>query len=107
MSDHQHNPHDQQSSPQVTFDESRSAYVATLDGREVGVLVAQAEGDTVVMPHTEVDDSAEGSGVGSTLARRALDDAREAGRSVEPSCPFVAAWIERHEDYQDLVADGA
>lgn len=69
----------------------------------VGVLLYEVDGDVVTFTHTEVDPQAEGSGVGSALARRALDDARAAGRRVVPACPFVKAWIGRHRDYADLV----
>ncbi|QWC86423.1 N-acetyltransferase [Nocardioidaceae bacterium] len=100
----------------VGYDASRQAYVAHLDGREVGHLVAERPDDrgesnpadtgpgVVVMPHTEVDDAAEGHGVGSALAREALDDVRRQGLVVQPVCPFVAGWIERHAAYADLVA---
>lgn len=59
-----------------------------------------------VFTHTEVDDAYEGQGVGGTLVRGALDDVRRRGAQVVPLCPFVRSWIERHPDYQDLVAAG-
>jgi uncharacterized protein len=59
--------------------------------------------DRIVFLHTEVDDSAEGQGVGSDLVRRALDQVRQEGLRVVPQCPFVKAWIGRHPDYADLV----
>ena len=58
-----------------------------------------------VFTHTEVDPAFEGKGVGGTLVRGALDDVRRQGARVEARCPFVQAWIERHPDYQDLLAD--
>ena len=42
--------------------------------------------------------------LGSALVATALDDARSEGLEVVPLCPFVAAFIERHPEYQDLVA---
>ncbi|MBN9326151.1 MAG: GNAT family N-acetyltransferase [Cellulomonas sp. 73-145] len=69
----------------------------------VGVLLYELDGDVVTFTHTEVEPQAEGTGVGSTLARRALDDARASGRRVVPACPFVKAWIGRHREYADLV----
>lgn len=53
--------------------------------------------------HTEVEPRYEGRGVGSALARTALDEARAAGLRVLATCPFFAGWIERHPDYQDLL----
>ncbi|CAL8979398.1 putative protein YjdJ [Cellulomonas sp. T2.31MG-18] len=69
----------------------------------VGVLLYELDGGLVTFTHTEVDPQAEGTGVGSALARRALDDARASGRRVVPACPFVKAWIDRHREYADLV----
>ena len=36
--------------------------------------------------------------------RAALADARAAGRKVVPACSYVAKFIERHREYQDLLA---
>ncbi len=55
--------------------------------------------------HTEVHEPYEGMGLGSQLARSALDDARARGLMVMPYCPFIAGYIERHfDEYGDLVA---
>ena len=52
-----------------------------------------------VLVHTEVDDAFEGQGVGSTLARAALDRSLESGRNVVVTCPFITAWVEKHPEY--------
>ena len=55
--------------------------------------------------HTEVYKPYEGMGLGSQLARAALDDARARGLMVMPLCPFIAGYIECHlDEYRDLVA---
>ena len=85
----------------------RDRYQARLgDGPEapvVGYAAYRREGDRITFTHTVVEPEHEGEGVGSALARAALDDARAAGLRVVPQCPFVAAWIGRHPDYADLV----
>jgi predicted GNAT family acetyltransferase len=58
----------------------------------------------VTFTHTEIDPAFEGQGLGSTLARAALDDVRAEGLRVVPRCPFIRAYIERHPEYADLVA---
>ena len=79
-------------------------YEAFIDGERVGFAEYQLTDQLVVFTHTEVEDRCEGLGVGSTLARAALDDVRaEGGRKVLPVCPFIKGWIAHHEDYQDLV----
>jgi predicted GNAT family acetyltransferase len=72
-------------------------------GTVLGFAAYRRTGNTVVFTHTEVDDSQEGKGVGSRLVRDALDDVRRAGLDVRPLCPFVRAYIERHQEYADLV----
>jgi uncharacterized protein len=65
---------------------------------------AQGAGDLFVFTHTEVLPAYEGQGLGGTLVRGALDDVRRRGGRIEAQCPFVRSWVERHPDYQDLVA---
>jgi predicted GNAT family acetyltransferase len=79
-------------------------YEAFLDGERVGFAEYQLTDELVVLTHTEVEDRCEGLGVGSSLARFALDDVRaEGSRKVLPLCPFMKEWIGRHRDYLDLV----
>jgi uncharacterized protein len=73
--------------------------------RLLGVAEYQRRGDQVRFTHTEVDPSAGESGLGSRLVRAALDDVRAKGGTVVPLCSFVRGWIEKHPDYQDLVAE--
>jgi len=76
--------------------------VATLDGAPVGTAAYELAGGSITFTHTVVDPDVEGHGVGSTLIRYALDDARAQHLAVVPQCEFVAAFIEDHPDYQDL-----
>ena len=49
--------------------------------------------------HTETQDGFEGKGLASQLVRAALDDARDRGLEINPVCPFVRGWLDRHPDY--------
>jgi hypothetical protein len=75
------------------------------DGETLAGLAAYllTHNDLIVFTHTEVESGYEGHGVGSQLARAALDDARTRGLGVVPLCRFIKGWIERHSDYADLV----
>lgn len=75
-----------------------------VDGEVAGVIDYRRDGDTWVLPHTEVKPAYEGQGLAGELVRAALDQARAEGLTVDPQCPYVARWIQRHPDYQDLVA---
>jgi predicted GNAT family acetyltransferase len=59
----------------------------------------------IAFMHTEVDPRFEGRGVGSAIARAALDEARANGDAVLPYCPFVNRWIGEHAEYRDLVPE--
>src|SRR4051794_32558196 len=78
-------------------------YEARIDGELAGFAEYQLTDRLVVFTHTEVEEKFEGMGVGSALARFALDDVRAGSRKVLPLCPFVKGWIGKHRDYRDLV----
>ena len=74
---------------------------------EIDDQVAKAwyrkQGSIITFTHTEVPEALSGRGVGSSLAKGALDAARAAGERVIALCPFIAAYIRRHREYQDLL----
>ena len=90
---------------EVSNNVEANRYEATVDGALAGFAEYQLRDGIIVFTHTEVDSAFEGQGVGSALARSALDDVRAAGeRKVVPLCPFIKGWIEKHPDYEPLVA---
>jgi predicted GNAT family acetyltransferase len=60
--------------------------------------------DTLLFDHTETLGRFRGRGLAARLVGFALDDVREQGRSVTPTCWFVADYIHDHPDYRDLLA---
>ncbi|BDP41486.1 N-acetyltransferase [Deinococcus aetherius] len=91
---------------QVTNNEAERRYELRLDGNVVGIAEYRPAGPALMFTHTEIEEGHEGQGLGSTLVRAALDDARAQGRQVVPMCPFVAAFIREHREYVDLVQPG-
>ena len=88
----------------VTHAPEASRYEAHLDGEPAGFAAYVLAQGAIVFTHTEIDDAFSGRGVGSALARGALDQVRAAGdRRVVAECPFIAGWIDKHPDYADLV----
>lgn len=82
----------------------RHRYVMTVDGAIAGVAVYALDGDRITFIHTQVKRAFGGLGLGSRLAKYALDDARRRGLRVVAECPFVARFIREHPAYQDLLA---
>lgn len=89
-------------SVEVKDNRDESRFEAHVDGELAGFAEYRRKPDQIAFTHTEV--SLEGQGVGSALARQALDLVRaEGGLRVVPLCPFIKGWIDKHPDYQDLV----
>jgi uncharacterized protein len=79
-------------------------YEVWQDGQVAGFAYYALGERRITFIHTEIEPEYEGAGLGSRLARFALDDARERGLAVVPRCPFIAGYIHRHPDeYLDLV----
>ncbi|HUN27347.1 MAG TPA: GNAT family N-acetyltransferase [Steroidobacteraceae bacterium] len=62
------------------------------------------DGGVITFLHAEVPSALQGQGIGSRLVRGALLIARASRERVVPRCPFVAAYIDGHEEFRDLVA---
>ena len=90
---------------EVTRDDDRSRYELTLDGAVVGFADYVIDGERVVLPHTVVDPAHRGRGLAAELVQYALDDIRSGGRTVVPSCSYVAEYLAGHPEYGDLLAD--
>ncbi|TMR07058.1 N-acetyltransferase [Actinomadura soli] len=93
-------------STEITDNAGQDRYEIRLDGELAGFVEYEKGEGSVALVHTEVGSAFEGKGVGGALARGVLDDVRARGLSVAPApiCPFIKRWIEKHPDYQDLVA---
>jgi len=91
----------------VTDNPAQSRYEIFVDGDLGGFAVYRDDSGRRVFTHTRIDPDYEGQGVGSTLAERALDDVRAKGMGAVPRCPFIAAFIERHPEYADLLPAGS
>ena len=73
-------------------------------GELAGWVTYQVTGNIVVYTHTEVKPVFEGQGVGSRLVRHVMDDARARGRTVVPICPYLMKWLEKHPEYESILA---
>ena len=82
----------------------RNRFVLERDGATIGKALYRREPGVITFTHTEVDPAIQERGLGSLLAKAALDAvAAEEGTRVVAQCPFIAAYIERHPEYQQLL----
>lgn len=91
---------------QVINNEEKKRFEVTVDGMTAVAEYIRAAKTRIVYTHTEVPDALEGNGIGSKLARAALEYARENDLKVIPLCPYIAAYIRKHPEYRPLLQKG-
>lgn len=88
---------------EVVSERDRNRYVLeTADGQAIADYVIT--GNQITFTRTNVPRAAEGKGIASRLITAALEDARAANMKVVPQCTFVKAYIDRHKEWQNLLA---
>lgn len=93
-----HNP----PAPEVVHLPERQAFVARVGAAEA-LCAYRRDGPLLVLHHTEVPWALQGRGLAAQLVQAALDWARAEGLQVRPSCSYVAAYMRRHPQTQDLL----
>lgn len=78
-------------------------FEATVDGH-LSVCEYEDAAGRRIFTHTLVPPELRGRGIAEQLVRTALADAGAAGLKVVPTCSYVARFIERHREYQALLA---
>ena len=77
-------------------------YELDVDGEIASVYYRLAPG-VITLVHTEVPEALGGRGIGSKLVREVLEDVRTKGLKVVARCPFVAAYMGKHPEFNDLL----
>jgi predicted GNAT family acetyltransferase len=70
---------------------------------ELAILQYRFHDKLLWLMHTEVPKKLEGHGIASILAHNALEWARATNIKVKVICPFVAVYLKRHPEYNDIV----
>ncbi|WP_216212457.1 GNAT family N-acetyltransferase [Amycolatopsis aidingensis] len=88
---------------QVTDNPGRSRFELHLGTELVGHAAYRRAPGLIVFTHTEVDPQRQGQGLAGRLTSESLDAARAEGSRVRAECPYVAAYIDKHPEYQELL----
>jgi len=75
-------------------------------GGKIAFITYRRSAQVPTLLHAEVPPELEGKGVGAQLTRGALERARAAGVKIVPRCPFIAHYIARHAEFDNLLAAG-
>jgi hypothetical protein len=89
--------------PAVWDNAKKRRYELDLDGQAAIATYRRKDG-VVTFLHTEVPEALRGRGSAKELVKGALEDVRARGEKIVPRCPFVAAYVKKHPEVQDLVA---
>ena len=90
--------------PQVPVrdNQAKSRFECEVEGH-LAICSYDLEPGCITLTHTVVPGALEGRGIGSALARGALEAARERDLRVVPQCAFIRSYIDRHPEYADLL----
>lgn len=92
--------------PEIRLEDygSKGRYSIRSEAGAVAEMTFSKVGDTqIIIDHTEVPDAFRGQGVGLSLVTRAVEDARAAGKTIIPLCPFANAQFRRHPEWADVL----
>lgn len=89
---------------ELAEDGSKGRYSFTGPAGDVAEMTFSKVGSKqIIIDHTEVPDAFRGQGIGLKLVERAVADARAAGKTIIPLCPFAAAQFRKHPEWADLL----
>ena len=83
---------------------ARSRFELDVDGATAFTTYRRAA-QVVTLLHAEVPAAQSGRGIGSAMVAGVLALLRAGGDKVIPRCPFIARYMSRHPEVQDLLAD--
>jgi hypothetical protein len=88
----------------VTHNKARQRYEVLLPDGDHAVIAYEMMGDKMGLMHTVVPEAHEGKGIAGTMAKFALEEAKEQGIKVLPYCPYIQTYVKRHPEYNDIIA---
>ncbi|HWR16608.1 MAG TPA: GNAT family N-acetyltransferase [Terriglobales bacterium] len=86
----------------VRHNPQQSRFETDVNG-ELATLDYEQRGNSIALTHTKVPRKAWNMGIGSALARAALEYAQGAATPVIPECEFVVTFLKRNPKYLNIV----
>jgi len=68
------------------------------------IVYANSGNDTIIIEHTEVDESLQGQNIGYELVHKTVEFARSRGLKIAPVCQFAKAVFDKKPDFADVLA---
>ncbi len=80
-----------------------SEFIVAVDGKTLGRMTSFERDEQRVFLHTEVDEAYGGRGLATQLITQGLAATRAEGMRIVAVCPMVAAYVQKHHEYDDIV----
>lgn len=87
----------------VRLDAEAGEYQLDVGGKTALLRFRELPDDVVDLYSTFVPPESRGQGTAGRLVQVALDDLRAKGKKIIPGCSYVATYVDRHPEVQDLV----
>jgi uncharacterized protein len=88
----------------VSHNPNQHRFELTVDGQLAVAEYKMVSASVMRLTHTEVPASLEGRGIAGALAKAAMAHAREHRLKIDPQCPYMRAYMEKHPETHDLRA---
>lgn len=89
--------------PEIKHDEKDKKFYINKDGKEANLKYKMDDETTIDLKSTFVPEEFRGEGLAGEITEYALNFARQKNYDVIATCPYVKSYIEKNEEYQDLV----
>ncbi len=88
----------------VKHNENESRFEITINGHLCEIdYTTDLKGNLKIL-HTGVPMPLEGQGIAAAMTKCMLEYARENNLKVYPFCPYTSSYLQRHPEYEDVVA---
>ena len=87
----------------IKHNELKNRFETEVEGK-IALVDYRVNDGVYVVTHTEVPKELEGRGIAAALTKYLLDYVRENGLKVHPVCPYTKVYIQKHQEYNDLLA---
>ncbi len=88
----------------IVHNEEKNRFETEVEGL-ISVVDYKKHDDVLLVTHTGVPSQLEGRGIAAALTKSLLNYIRNNGFKVNPICPYTKVYIERHPEYEDIVAE--
>lgn len=76
----------------------------TAEGSVAGFTQFLDRGERRIFFHTEIGEEFGGRGLAGIVVEEAVAATREEGLTIVPVCPYVAKWLTKHSEHEDITS---